>query len=83
MASLEMNGSYDLTKAAIESNVTKKAAGNYALGHLERKADGSKSFIVEYVGRSDTDVAGETHAASWRGLQAVQILLCVIAKGCI
>lgn len=52
MASLDMNGSFDLSVAEIGRQITKTEAGNYALG----KMDGTK-FIVQYVGRSDSDVA--------------------------
>jgi hypothetical protein len=52
MATLEMKGSYELTTAKINAEVTRTSPGNYALGY--RSED---TFIVEYVGRSDTDVA--------------------------
>lgn len=51
MASLDMNGSYELTTAKIDENVTKTSAGNYALGQIK-----DKIFIVEYIGRSDNDL---------------------------
>lgn len=57
MASLEMDGPYNYTSADIDRVVTKKVAGNYALGNI--KTDGSKTFIVEYVGRSDSNVNQE------------------------
>lgn len=52
MASLDMNGSYELTRAKVNEIVTRTSPGNYALGY---KID--KVFYVQYVGRSDTDVA--------------------------
>ena len=52
MASLGMEGSFDLSVVEIGRRITKTQAGNYALG----KMDGAK-FIVQYVGRSDSDVA--------------------------
>ena len=52
MTSLNMNGLYDLTKQKIENTITKKSAGNYALGYLNDK----DVFIVLYVGRSDSDL---------------------------
>lgn len=58
MASLDMNGTYDLTTNEISKQVLKTSAGNYALGYLEKNENGSNSFVVEYVGRSDTDVSG-------------------------
>jgi len=61
MQSLNMQGPYDLTSEDIDANVSEASAGNYALGHT--KADGT--FIVHYVGRSDTDVNGRLH--DWTG----------------
>jgi hypothetical protein len=52
MASLGMEGPFDLSVAEIGRQITKTQAGNYALG----KMDGT-TFIVKYVGRSDSDVA--------------------------
>lgn len=53
MASLDMGlKSYDLTSANIDKYVTKTSSGNYALGYI--KKDGV--FIVQYVGRADSDV---------------------------
>lgn len=54
MTSLEMNGPYDFTSETIDKVVTKKSAGNYALGYTD-----SEGFTVQYIGRSDTDVASE------------------------
>lgn len=51
MASLNMNGFYDLTDKEIDKQVTKTSAGNYALGHVD-----NNKFIVEYVGRSDNNL---------------------------
>lgn len=51
---LDMKGSYDLTADEVERIVEEGRIGNYALGHLDDK----KTFIVNYVGRSDTDVKG-------------------------
>jgi hypothetical protein len=53
---LEMNGSYPLTDAAIDGLLTRTAPGNYALGYLE-----GRSFVVFYVGRSDSDVRRRLH----------------------
>lgn len=58
MASLGMSGPYAFTSTKIDEVVTRKSAGNYALGHT--KDDGT--FIVEYVGRSDTDLNEELNA---------------------
>ena len=60
MGSLEMSGSYPLTADAIDANLTGKWPGNYALGYL----DGG-TFMVFYVGRSDSDVKRRLHG--WVG----------------
>ena len=54
MASLGMNGPYDLTTSEIDRVITKTSAGNYALGYV----NDDNVFIVQYVGRSDSDVNG-------------------------
>jgi hypothetical protein len=51
MGSLEMSGSYPLTAEAIEETLTRTSPGNYALGYLD-----DDTFMVFYVGRSDSDV---------------------------
>lgn len=53
MASLNMQGSYPLTRDKIDEVITKTSAGNYALGYENEE----KTFIVQYVGRADADVA--------------------------
>lgn len=50
MASLGMNGPYDLTNQKIDAVITNKSAGNYALGYVNE----DKTFIVQYVGRSES-----------------------------
>lgn len=52
MASLDMNGSFAFDNDTIDKQVTKKSAGNYALGYVNEEG----TFIVQYVGRSDSDV---------------------------
>lgn len=52
MASLNMDGPFKLDEATIDSEVTKTSAGNYALGKKNDKG----TFLVGYVGRSDSDV---------------------------
>lgn len=52
MATLNMNGSYELTKNKVNEVVTRTSPGNYALGY---KID--NTFYVQYVGRSDSNVA--------------------------
>jgi len=56
MPKLDMDGPFPLTNDEINDVVFRSSAGNYALGHTITE-DGERSFIVEYVGRSDTDVA--------------------------
>ena len=51
MASLNMEGSYLLTKGTIDEKVKRERIGNYALGYTR-----DSTFIVRYVGRSDTDI---------------------------
>lgn len=51
MASLNMEGPYPLTIESIDKRVKKGSIGNYALGY----SDGT-SFMVKYVGRSDSDL---------------------------
>ena len=60
MRSLEMNGSYPLSNEAIDEVLTQELPGNYALGYME---DGT--FVVFYVGRSDSDVRHRLH--DWVG----------------
>ena len=52
MASLEMDGPYSLDEKSINQVITKGSAGNYALGCKNKEG----AFLVDYVGRSDTDV---------------------------
>lgn len=52
MASLNMNGPYNLDNSTVDTHVTQTSAGNYALGYVNDKG----TFIVQYVGRSDSDV---------------------------
>lgn len=51
MASLEMHGPFELSNQAVDSNITRTSAGNYALGRVD-----NGTFFVSYVGRSDSDV---------------------------
>lgn len=52
MPNTGLNGPYKLSTEIIDSEITKTSPGVYA---LERSSD-PNSFIVNYVGRSDTDV---------------------------
>lgn len=58
MATLGMEGPYVFTSSEVDNVVTKISPGNYALGYT--KDDGT--FIVQYVGRSDSDVNRELKA---------------------
>jgi hypothetical protein len=60
MRLLEMNGSYPLSDEAVDQTVTRTSPGNYALGYM----DGT-TFMVFYVGRSDSDVKHRLH--KWVG----------------
>jgi hypothetical protein len=60
MGSLEMNGSYPLNDEAIDEMMSRTSPGNYALGYM----DGT-TFMVFYVGRSDSDVRCRLH--EWVG----------------
>jgi hypothetical protein len=51
MRSLDMSGAHVLTDDAVESAVTERAPGNFALGYRVGGA-----FKVFYVGRSDSDL---------------------------
>jgi hypothetical protein len=57
MESLGMNGSYPLSHEIIDQMVSRTSPGNYALGYM----DGA-TFMVFYVGRSDSDVKQRLHA---------------------
>jgi hypothetical protein len=60
LGSLQMSGSYPLTEEAIDDALTQAAPGNYALGYM----DGG-TFVVSYVGRSDSDLKQRLH--EWVG----------------
>jgi len=59
MPSLDMSGPFDFTSQEIDRRVESKRIGNYALGNM--KDDGT-TFIVKYVGRSDTYLNAELKA---------------------
>ena len=59
--SLEMKGPYPLSHEAVDDAVTRRSAGNYALGYLDGDV-----FVVFYVGRSDSDVKQTLH--DWVGV---------------
>jgi len=61
MRALEMSGSYPLSDEAIDEVLVRTSPGNYALGYL----DGG-TFIVFYVGRSDSDLKQRLH--EWVGM---------------
>jgi hypothetical protein len=60
MGPLQMNGSYPLTNEAIDEMLTRTSPGNYALGYMD-----GDTFMVFYVGRSDSDVRHRLH--EWVG----------------
>ena len=47
-----MLGPYSLTEGEIDKRIRSGVPGNYAYGHQDKKG----IFIVQYVGRSDTDL---------------------------
>lgn len=53
MASLDMQGPYDLTNLKIDELIAILSIGNYALGVINQKTN---KFVVKYVGRSETDL---------------------------
>jgi hypothetical protein len=57
---LEMSGSFPLDDAMIDEVVSRTSPGNYALGYMDRD-----TFMVFYVGRSDSDVRRRLH--EWVG----------------
>jgi len=60
MGRLEMSGSYPLTDEGIDEVLTRTSPGNYALGYMD-----GNTFMVFYVGRSDSDVRHRLH--EWVG----------------
>jgi hypothetical protein len=60
LTALEMDGSFPLCQEAIDAELARTAPGNYALGYLDRG-----TFVVFYVGRSDTDLKRRLEA--WVG----------------
>ena len=53
MVTLSMKGPLELTNEKIDEVITARSPGNYTLGYIE-----GHSFIVEHIGRSDTDLNG-------------------------
>ena len=53
--SIGMKSSYVLTQKSVDDEITKISAGNFALGYETK----SGLFVVEYYGRSDTDLNSE------------------------
>jgi hypothetical protein len=51
MANLNMNGPFKLDNETIDTAITNKTAGNYALGNIN-----GVIFYIEYIGRSDDDL---------------------------
>lgn len=65
MASLNMEGPFDLDVESVSDVINRASAGNYALGKVN-KATGN--FVVAYVGRSDSDLKDRlTHWANESG----------------
>ena len=51
MANSGLRGPFPLTENGITQNVTRQSPGAYALGQSKEK-----KFLINYVGRSDSDV---------------------------
>ena len=60
MGPLEMRGSFPLEDQVIDQVVGRTSPGNYALGYLD-----GDTFLVFYVGRSDSDLRRRLH--EWVG----------------
>ena len=60
MGPLQMSGSFPLDDAMIDETVSRTSPGNYALGYMD-----GDTFVVFYVGRSDSDVRRRLH--EWVG----------------
>jgi len=77
MSSLNMTGPYKLDAETIDNQVTKTSPGNYALG----KKNDEGTFLVNYVGRSDSDV--NRRLKDWIGETSLslQVQLCHLFKG--
>ena len=56
LGSLHMTGSYPLTDQSIDRQVEHVSPGNYALGYMQ-----DDTFLVFYVGRSDSDLNRQLH----------------------
>jgi hypothetical protein len=65
--------SYPLTGVKIDEAVTRTSPGSYALGYLERG-----TFVVFYLGRSDSDVNTRLH--SWVGVDSSSTRYCLSGK---
>ncbi len=63
MPSLGMKGPFNFDSNTIDKVVTQTSAGNYALGRTNEKG----TFIVSYVGRSDSDLNQELKARLTKG----------------
>ena len=57
-----LDGPFELTSRGVNNAVTEISAGTYALGHM--KSNG-RTFVVEYIGRSDEDLNGRLQ--TWVG----------------
>jgi len=51
-----MNGPYDYDAFTLNREIIHTQSGDYALGYLNFE---KTAFIIEYVGRSDSDVGGK------------------------
>lgn len=65
MASTNLTGPYSLDDKTINDVITRVSPGTYVLGYI----DTNNAFIVEYVGRSDSNVNERLHNWVDKGYQ--------------
>lgn len=58
MATLDMYGPFRLNNEEVDKMVRENKIGNYAYGYIGYKK-GKRTFVVRYVGRSDSDLKTE------------------------
>ena len=63
MINLDMYGPYRFSVNEIDCVVQHVSPGNYALGYMKNPS----TFVIQYVGRSDTDVAQRLKQHIWNG----------------
>jgi hypothetical protein len=64
LATLDMDGPYELSRKAVQATVTHALPGTFAIGHRDR----SGRFAVQYIGRDDANVAQALIQALGKGI---------------